>query len=206
LSITDALGYLDAVKLVQFHDQPDVYNHFLDIMKNFKSGLINTPGIVKLVSHLFNGHPFLIQGFNTFLPVGYHIECSSDPQQSSFITVTTPTGTMLQSICDDSWPSAPPAPPATVLAEPDANMYSSLDSSAIEPAVQYVQKIKQHCDEAMYCQFLENLNKSKHHNTTDAVNECKVSAEIARLFKDDPKLHADFRIFMPEKSQALFDE
>jgi paired amphipathic helix protein Sin3a len=38
LNVTDALSYLDAVK-VQFHDQPDVYNHFLDIMKDFKSGL-----------------------------------------------------------------------------------------------------------------------------------------------------------------------
>lgn len=32
----DALSYLDQVK-VQFHEQPDVYNKFLDIMKDFKS-------------------------------------------------------------------------------------------------------------------------------------------------------------------------
>lgn len=32
----DALTYLDQVK-VQFHDQADVYNKFLDIMKDFKS-------------------------------------------------------------------------------------------------------------------------------------------------------------------------
>ena len=36
LNVTDALSYLDAVK-VQFYDKPDVYNHFLDIMKDFKS-------------------------------------------------------------------------------------------------------------------------------------------------------------------------
>lgn len=35
-SLQDALTYLDQVK-VQFHDQPDVYNRFLDIMKDFKS-------------------------------------------------------------------------------------------------------------------------------------------------------------------------
>lgn len=33
----DALSYLDQVK-VQFVDHPDVYNRFLDIMKDFKSG------------------------------------------------------------------------------------------------------------------------------------------------------------------------
>lgn len=32
----DALSYLDQVK-VQFSEQPDVYNRFLDIMKDFKS-------------------------------------------------------------------------------------------------------------------------------------------------------------------------
>lgn len=36
LNVTDALSYLDAVK-VQFVDQPAVYNSFLDIMKDFKS-------------------------------------------------------------------------------------------------------------------------------------------------------------------------
>lgn len=32
----DALSYLDQVKF-QFQDHPDVYNKFLDIMKDFKS-------------------------------------------------------------------------------------------------------------------------------------------------------------------------
>ncbi len=36
LNVTDALSYLDAVK-VQFMDRPEVYNQFLDIMKDFKS-------------------------------------------------------------------------------------------------------------------------------------------------------------------------
>jgi histone deacetylase complex regulatory component SIN3 len=36
LNVTDALSYLDAVK-VQFNDKPEVYNRFLDIMKDFKS-------------------------------------------------------------------------------------------------------------------------------------------------------------------------
>lgn len=38
LNVTDALGYLDCVKQ-QFADQSDVYNRFLDIMKDFKSQL-----------------------------------------------------------------------------------------------------------------------------------------------------------------------
>ncbi|CAO3665162.1 unnamed protein product [Umbelopsis ramanniana] len=92
LNVRDALTYLDQVK-VQFSDQPDVYNKFLDIMKDFKSQAIDTPGVIERVSTLFRGHPALISGFNTFLPPGYRIECSLDINDQDVIKVTTPTGT-----------------------------------------------------------------------------------------------------------------
>ena len=50
---------------------------------------IDTPGVIERVSTLFQGYPNLIQGFNTFLPPGYRIECAQDP---SIIIVTTPSG------------------------------------------------------------------------------------------------------------------
>ena len=107
----DALSYLDQVK-VQFVDQSDVYNRFLDIMKDFKSQAsvsfpqspfrcmhfdtdridrIDTPGVIDRVSNLFAGHPNLIQGFNTFLPPGYRIECGMGDDPNA-IRVTTPQG------------------------------------------------------------------------------------------------------------------
>ncbi|TPX35347.1 hypothetical protein SmJEL517_g02267 [Synchytrium microbalum] len=87
LNVKDALSYLDQVKN-QFGDQPDVYNRFLDIMKEFKSQSIDTPGVINRVSTLFRGHPNLITGFNTFLPPGYRIEATNDPLNP--IRVTTP--------------------------------------------------------------------------------------------------------------------
>lgn len=90
--LNDALSYLDQVK-VQFADRPDVYNQFLDIMKDFKSGAIDTPGVIGRVSQLFTGNPELIQGFNTFLPPGYRIECGAD---SESIRVTTPMGSSIR--------------------------------------------------------------------------------------------------------------
>ncbi|KAK4047774.1 hypothetical protein OIO90_006073 [Microbotryomycetes sp. JL221] len=95
LNVKDALSYLDRVKGT-FTDQPEVYDRFLTIMKEFKSQGIDTPGVIERVSSLFRGHPVLIQGFNTFLPPGYRIECSvSTPQDDgavTTITVTTPLG------------------------------------------------------------------------------------------------------------------
>lgn len=46
---------------------------------------------------LFHGNPYLIQGFNTFLPPGYRIDMSADPRDPDIITVTTPMGTTTQS-------------------------------------------------------------------------------------------------------------
>lgn len=94
--LNDALSYLDQVKM-RFNNEPDVYNRFLDIMKDFKSQAIDTPGVINRVSELFNGHPALIQGFNTFLPPGYRIECGTDDNPDA-IRVTTPSGTMTQSL------------------------------------------------------------------------------------------------------------
>ena len=88
--LNDALSYLDQVK-VQFVEHPDVYNRFLDIMKDFKSGAIDTPGVIDRVSSLFAGNPDLIQGFNTFLPPGYRIECGTGDDPNA-IRVTTPMG------------------------------------------------------------------------------------------------------------------
>ncbi|KAB7507231.1 Paired amphipathic helix protein Sin3a [Armadillidium nasatum] len=70
------------VKL-RFGKQPQVYNDFLDIMKEFKSQSIDTPGVIARVSQLFRGHPELIVGFNTFLPPGYKIEVVQDKEQVS---------------------------------------------------------------------------------------------------------------------------
>ncbi|XP_046897367.1 paired amphipathic helix protein Sin3a-like isoform X2 [Hypomesus transpacificus] len=85
LKVEDALSYLDQVKL-QFGNQPQVYNDFLDIMKEFKSQSIDTPGVIGRVSQLFKGHPDLIMGFNTFLPPGFKIEV----QTNDLVNVTTP--------------------------------------------------------------------------------------------------------------------
>ncbi|GAA6060761.1 hypothetical protein JCM10212_006741 [Sporobolomyces blumeae] len=106
LNVRDALSYLDRVK-VTFAEQTEVYDRFLTIMKEFKSQGIDTPGVIDRVSTLFRGHPALIQGFNTFLPPGYRIECSIDNSAAgggsgsggpdgekgiTTITVTTPMG------------------------------------------------------------------------------------------------------------------
>ncbi|KAK4884156.1 hypothetical protein RN001_000427 [Aquatica leii] len=109
LKVEDALSYLDLVKF-KFESQPQVYNDFLDIMKEFKSQSIDTPGVIQRVSNLFRGFPDLIVGFNTFLPPGYKIEVQRNEQGYAFqvsVSMPSPTGTM----AIDSQPQKP----ATIL-------------------------------------------------------------------------------------------
>lgn len=77
LRVEDALLYLDQVKM-EFGDRPHIYNEFLDIMKTFKTQQLDTPGVIRRVSSLFQGNRRLVLGFNTFLPEGYKIEMPVD--------------------------------------------------------------------------------------------------------------------------------
>lgn len=94
----------------------------------------------------------LIQGFNTFLPAGYRIECNMD-ENADYITVTTPSGTRRQPIRE------PLAADRDVLGmrpqEPAAS-----DEPEIERALSYVQKVKTRYanDPERYKQFLEILS------------------------------------------------
>ena len=92
--LSDALSYLDQVR-AHNSNCPDVYNRFLEVMNDFKSGVIDTSEVLRRVSALFPGKPELIEGFNTFLPPGYHIECGGG-NHPGVIKLTTPTGTMPQ--------------------------------------------------------------------------------------------------------------
>lgn len=77
-----------------------MYNDFLDIMKEFKSQSIDTPGVIQRVSNLFKGHPELIVGFNTFLPPGYKIEVQANDQGFAYqvsVSVPSPSGNVCTS-------------------------------------------------------------------------------------------------------------
>ncbi|KAJ2493505.1 hypothetical protein IWW37_000594 [Coemansia sp. RSA 2050] len=136
LNVSDALSYLDLVKS-QFQDRPEVYNQFLEIMKEFKSHAIDTPGVIDRVSRLFHGCPSLIQGFNTFLPPGYRIECSDDPREG--VRVTTPSGTIMSDVNRRPSAGAPPAnvPPMPQSPPPGSNLPAGNRGNSSQPHQQY---------------------------------------------------------------------
>ncbi|KAI0088979.1 hypothetical protein BDY19DRAFT_947034 [Irpex rosettiformis] len=194
LDVTDALGYLDCVK-AQFLDQSDVYNRFLDIMKDFKSQFIDTPGVIDRVSALFRGHPSLIQGFNTFLPAGYRIDCVWD-DGGDYITVTTPSGTKKQAISE--------LQPADVGAEVDVPLRGQRrvaeepSRDQLDDALSYIHKVKSRYADTQptkYQKFLKILNPPPNAGLT----EKDVLQEVSKLFEDDEEIVAGFQQFLIDR-------
>ncbi|KAH9887270.1 hypothetical protein C8Q73DRAFT_713400 [Cubamyces lactineus] len=216
LNVSDALSYLDQVKM-QFSERPDVYNKFLDIMKDFKSQLIDTPGVIERVSNLFHGHPSLIQGFNTFLPAGYRIETTAHPDPN-YITVTTPLGTTTQATnsafnyanAGGNIPLAPGAMPH----EPEPPIVSQ---ETLKPALDYVTKVKtKYANEPeMYRRFLSILSESsgtmQDHKDIRGMESWSVAClsakypqgetlrKIGTLLQDAPELMREFIQFLPDE-------
>ncbi|KAJ7992835.1 hypothetical protein DPEC_G00266150 [Dallia pectoralis] len=159
LKVEDALSYLDQVK-IRFGNDPGIYNKFLDIMKEFKSQSIDTPGVINRVSQLFHGHPDLVLGFNAFLPPGYRIEIPKNGVvflQSPFSTqvspgpgkgMTSPVSATGSSVAEAgsaqneavaspesiSSSSGPPEPPSRLsLPLPSRDSHSQPQSSSVSP-------------------------------------------------------------------------
>ncbi|KAI0707538.1 hypothetical protein C8T65DRAFT_696013 [Cerioporus squamosus] len=226
LNVSDALSYLDSVK-AQFAEQPEVYNKFLDIMKDFKSQLIDTPGVIERVSNLFHGHPALIQGFNTFLPAGYRIETTDNPDPN-YITVTTPAGITTQATNAafkygpaNTKPVPPPvekpAAPSTQR-EPEGAVVAA---ETLFPARDFVQKVRtryaNHPD--VYKQFLGFFTEVDLDVATAAYDKSSLGGmellsvaclsakratgdvvrKIMSHLKDAPDLMRDFVQFLPDE-------
>ncbi|KAF9779225.1 kinase-like domain-containing protein [Thelephora terrestris] len=90
LNLTDALNYLDLVKL-RFREtrRPELYDRFLEIILDFSKGFLDPSEMIMRLLMLFREESELIERLNVFLPDGYHIE-------TSCITITTPMGVLAQ--------------------------------------------------------------------------------------------------------------
>lgn len=176
---------------------------------------IDTPGVIDRVSTLFRGHPNLIQGFNTFLPPGYRIECSSDPSDPNPVRVTTPTGTTTR--------------PNTNFGQPwERNDYSGHEHDMhtgqqigtggyipeqVDPlqggggqiefnhAISYVNKIKTRFANQpdIYKQFLEILQT--YQREQKPIGE--IYDQVTELFSGSPDLLNDFKHFLPDTNNAI---
>ncbi|KAI9248768.1 hypothetical protein BY458DRAFT_494274 [Sporodiniella umbellata] len=190
LNVKDALSYLDRVK-AKFASQPETYNRFLDIMKDFKSQMIDTPGVIERVSGLFKGDPVLISGFNTFLPPGYAIECCLEKEQT-VLKVITPSGTT--TTISDSEALLHLSP---IRLETDKE--STTEPVVVEEihhAIRYVHKVKGRFMDRpeVYQTFLDILQNYQ----KEGKPIHKVYEQVKVLLEGSAELMDEFRQFLPE--------
>uniref|UniRef100_A0A673HHI9 Paired amphipathic helix protein Sin3b n=1 Tax=Sinocyclocheilus rhinocerous TaxID=307959 RepID=A0A673HHI9_9TELE len=187
IQVEDALSYLDQVK-IRFGNDPGIYNKFLDIMKEFKSQSIDTPGVINRVSQLFHGHPDLVLGFNAFLPPGYRIEIPKNGM--AFLQSPLSSQVGLEK-------SQKPSP------------------VEFDSAISYVNKIKNRFldNPEIYRAFLEILHtyqkeqlevKESRGRSTGGMTEDEVFSKVASLFKGQEDLLAEFGQFLPDAKRSLF--
>eukprot|EP00607_Mallomonas_marina_P001776 CAMPEP_0182437202 /NCGR_PEP_ID=MMETSP1167-20130531/84878_1 /TAXON_ID=2988 /ORGANISM="Mallomonas Sp, Strain CCMP3275" /LENGTH=1342 /DNA_ID=CAMNT_0024630025 /DNA_START=60 /DNA_END=4089 /DNA_ORIENTATION=- len=181
LKVEDALLYLDQVKM-EFSDKPQIYNEFLEIMKNFKAQSINTPGVIDRVKNLFRGYNKLILGFNTFLPEGegYKIELTAEEEAQSR--------------------------PGQHTVEPSHNT-STTPKEAFKPpqqmqqqhAISYVTTIRNRFSDQpeTYRSFLKIL----HTYQKEQKGIKDVLEQVSTLFADHPDLLMEFTYFLPDAVQ-----
>uniref|UniRef100_A0A3B5KRR6 Histone deacetylase interacting domain-containing protein n=1 Tax=Xiphophorus couchianus TaxID=32473 RepID=A0A3B5KRR6_9TELE len=220
----NALSYLDQVK-IRFANDPGIYNKFLDIMKEFKSQSIDTPGVINRVSQLFHGHPDLVLGFNAFLPPGYRIEIP----KNGMAFLQSPFTTQAASSDNPSSTSAGPSEPPSKLSLPlmSKEGHSQATTSSISPpasetspvefdsAISYVNKIKNRFLDhpEIYRAFLEILHtyqkeqlevkESRGGRGSSGMTEDEVFSKVASLFKGQEDLLAEFGQFLPDAKRSL---
>jgi paired amphipathic helix protein Sin3a len=121
--------------------------------------------VIERISTLFAGYPALIQGFNTFVPVGYRIECTLTSAGEARITVSTPMGTTTQTSTVVS-PTAMSMP--ALMAKAIENEHQDMATNAppaqaqvppytIESALEFLQMLKHRYTDEIYHQFLDLL-------------------------------------------------
>nr|XP_012613841.1 paired amphipathic helix protein Sin3b [Microcebus murinus] len=203
--VEDALTYLDQVK-IRFGSDPATYNGFLEIMKEFKSQSIDTPGVIRRVSQLFHEHPDLIVGFNAFLPLGYRIDIPKNGKLNIQSPLTSQENSHSHGDCAEDFKQQLPYKED----KPQGPLES--DSVEFNNAISYVNKIKTRFLDhpEIYRSFLEILHtyQKEQLNTKGrpfrGMSEEEVFTEVANLFRGQEDLLSEFGQFLPEAKRSLF--
>ncbi|KAL0080185.1 Sin3 family co-repressor-domain-containing protein [Phycomyces blakesleeanus] len=181
LNPADALVYLELVKKT-YADKPAVYQNLIEIMKDFKNKRTDIVKVIETITVLFKDYPFLIIGFNPFLPPGYRVECNQTENglvvQTSLPMGQTKTTTIL------------PTDTANSLQQKHQKQPMSL-----QDAFAYTTKLKERFgeDSDTYRSFVGILRKFQ----KKQVSTEQVYWSICKLFKDSEDLFKLFIEFLP---------
>lgn len=197
----------------EFQRKPEIYNEFLDIMKNFKAQTIDTPGVIKKVSELFRGYRKLILGFNTFLPEGHKIN-DEDIERSEAEFRAAEEEARAREMAAQQALSGQGRGPGGGPGEPGGNPAAggpAPQHQEFDHAISYVTNIKQRFSKEpdTYKAFLDILHayqkdQAKPKEQQKGIQE--VLDKVSKLFADHPDLLKEFTHFLPDAVQGQAKE
>jgi paired amphipathic helix protein Sin3a len=192
---------------MEFSDKTHIYDEFLEIMKKFKGGFINTPGVIERVRTLFRGYNKLILGFNTFLPEGegYKIELTPEEEAQAYPghgpggTGSVATAASSSSSAANTAGAAPAAPAGGAGAAPAAGGAKPVQQMQQQHAISYVTTIRNRFanEPDTYRAFLKIL----HTYQKEQKGIKDVLEQVSLLFADHPDLLMEFTYFLPDAVQ-----
>ena len=92
-ALYEALDYLDRVK-TRYTNQPEIFVYFLEVLEDHRSGRTDYFSLVRRIAGLFAENLDLVEGFNGFMPVGYHVEVGAG-EGCLIVRITIPDGTSI---------------------------------------------------------------------------------------------------------------
>jgi paired amphipathic helix protein Sin3a len=173
---------------------------------------------------LFHGNPYLIEGFNTFLPPGYHINASTDPRDPNLITVTTPLGTMTSKVgagtAGSSYFGSPlPFGPPAASSRPESPLARLHPPQSFSPAPQGLTTAvasvlgnmgnKTQVERAPAAEFdhaILYLNKIKTRYPDDQNNTYKQFLEILQTYRKEQQTSLKDPIGYQQREQRMMHE
>ncbi|KAF5351060.1 hypothetical protein D9756_008434 [Leucocoprinus leucothites] len=195
VKIRDAMNYIDIVKTKVAEDEPEVYDKFLSLMRDFHNQRIDTAGVIERIKQIFHGHPDLITGFDNFLPLG-HSTSGSDPAAESIGDTEND---------EDSEGSGTASPggagsrAATPTQEDTHKGSPPLTKADGEPTTEYIERVKQQCDAETWEQFMAIL--SRQYDNPESFDEEEMIKDVEELFEDHPELIPGFRTFLADSEE-----
>lgn len=180
-----ALSYLQNVQQ-SLAAEPQLYEHFLQLIRRFKQGQLDRSHVVERVGAMFAGRDALLQGFNAFLPADMQI----DPSALSPPVATSP-------------------PPHPTPSHPAQQQASAAPPAALSAATDFIREVQRRFAQQQpetYAAFLHTLERAQlqqnQRQESDSDDAREIEATVRTLFRGHDDLIQGFRQFLPHDAAA----
>ncbi|CAN0924117.1 Paired amphipathic helix protein Sin3-like 3 [Linum grandiflorum] len=187
LTPDEALAYMKAAQ-DRLENEPEKYDEFLEVLKDFKAQRIDTAGVIERVNDLFKGHPDLMLDFHIISSKGHQITLPSNDEQPWRSKNSLASTRIVHVITPETVNS-------TTMVGGGAG--TSAEKRTTDEALAYLKAVKNifHDKLEKYDEFVEILRDFK----AGRIGNAGVVGRVKDLFKGHRDLIFGFNAFLPKE-------